>query len=160
MSKGSSSFWKFISCIALCLGVGLASHAYIDESLKTWYACLARPALTPPNIVFPIVWTLLYILMGLSLFLFWTTKKKKNARIAYVFFFIQLFMNFLWPISFFYLHNPLLALFVITLLIVFLGGTLFFFRQSNTLSAYLLIPYFVWTLFAFYLNYEFYRLNP
>lgn len=151
--------WKLFFSIGICLLVGFSSKAYMGQSLNTWYTTLVLPDLDLPDILFPIVWTILYILMGISLYFFWGTKKKRDATTALLLFFTQLFLNFLWPIAFFYLHSPILALFINAFLIVFVGLTIHYFFRTNRLSSYLLIPYLLWILFSFYLNYEIYLLN-
>lgn len=142
---------KFIPCLILCLGGGWLSGLFTQHGLKHWYAHLIKPYGTPPGIVFPIVWSILYTMMAIALTLFWTSKSKQK-RIAFVFFGTQLFLNFIWSYLFFYLENPGLALIDLTLLWVFLLLTIRAFFVHTKLGSYLLLPYFGWVTYAFYLN--------
>jgi translocator protein len=142
---------KLIVSIVLCLGVGAFSSYLTVSAIPTWYATLNKPFFNPPNFVFAPVWTTLYILMGISLYLLWIAKKKGKAK-AIKLFLIQLAFNFSWSIVFFGLHNILLAFVEIIALWIFIMLTI---RQSlliSKTSAYLLYPYVVWVSFALVLN--------
>ena len=123
-----------------------------------WYLSLIKPKFNPPGWVFGPVWTVLYILMGISLYLVWSTKNK-NKRIAFLIFGIQLFLNAFWSIAFFGLHNVLLSFIVIIFLLAAIIATMIYFYRINRFSAYLLLPYLLWVSFASILNFAILYLN-
>lgn len=118
----------------------------------TLYQTINRPKLAPPGYIFPIVWTVLYILMGLASYLIHRSDspKKETALIIYYF---QLFINFFWPIVFFNYQNFLLALAILIVLNILVVILIKLFYQIKPLSAYLLLPYLGWIIFALYLNF-------
>ncbi|MBI4059348.1 tryptophan-rich sensory protein [Candidatus Microgenomates bacterium] len=141
---------KLILSIGLCLGVGVLGGIFTTSAPPagglTWYASLNKPIFSPPNFVFAPVWTILYILMGISLYLVW---KKKAVPVI---FWVQLFLNFLWSLIFFGWHNPILALVDIVALWISIFLTIKAFNRVNKLAGNLLIPYLVWVSFASVLN--------
>lgn len=142
---------KLIVSIVLPLCIGFLGSALTFPSISTWYVTLNKPFFSPPNYVFGPVWTVLYILMGISLYLLWTAKKKEKNK-AIKLFLIQLVLNLFWSVIFFGLHNVQLAFFEIMALWIFI---LLAIRQSLLISkpaAYLLYPYIVWVSFASILN--------
>lgn len=121
------------------------------------YNTLNKPPLSPPGIVFPIVWTIIYILIGLSYYLY-----KKNAytnKTEEVIYYIQLFLNFTWTIIFFTLKLRFLAIIWTLALSISIYTLITLFLQKYKPSAYLLIPYLIWCLFATYLTVGTYLLN-
>lgn len=131
--------------------VGLIISGAID------YNTLQKPPLAPPSVLFPIVWTILYILMGVS---YGILKDKslvddKTQRIYY----LQLFVNLLWPIAFFTLEWRLFAFIWIILLDILVFTMIMEFYKKNKVSGLLQIPYLIWLLFATYLNLAVYLLN-
>lgn len=148
---------SLILSLLISLGVGGLS-ALITMGSMDIYKYLDKPFLAPPSIVFPIVWTILYIFMGISSYLIYESKdvNKQSALLIYG---LQLFVNFIWPIFFFVLSNRLFALFIIIILLVLIVVMMVKFYKINKLAAYLQIPYLIWVIFATYLNYGFYILN-
>lgn len=124
--------------------VGLIISGYMD------YNDMIKPPLSPPGIVFPIVWTILYILIGISYFL--ATKDNENNKELDQIYLLQLLVNFLWPIIFFILRMYFTAFLWIILLIILVGAMIKELLKVNKVSGYLQIPYFIWLLFATYLN--------
>ena len=124
-----------------------------------WYNELNKPFLSPPSQIFTPVWGFLYltILISLLLFSISVTVQKKTA--GYTYFVIQTILNLLWTPAFFGLKNIFLALVVVVLLDVFIFLTIKEFYGINKLSAILLIPYFLWCIFATYLTAGYYILN-
>ena len=108
--------------------------------------------------VFIIVWTILYILMGLSAYLV-DNSNEENIKGALVLYYVQLFVNLMWPVLFFGFKQILLALGLLGLLIILVVILIVKFYKINKVSAYLLIPYLAWLLFAFYLNLQIFLLN-
>ena len=145
-----------ITWIALCLVAGFIGSLF---SPGEWYQSLEKSSLTPPNIVFPIVWNSLFILMGISAWRIWE-KGSQGTRFALVLFIVQLSLNVMWSYLFFGLHRPDLALIEIVILwTAILLTAVAFFRIERT-AGVLLLPYIIWVSFAIYLNYSIYYLNP
>ena len=125
-----------------------------------WYAGLVKPALNPPSWVFGPVWTTLYALMGIAAFLVWKNGwEKKEVKKALGVFGIQLFLNAIWSIVFFGLHNPGWALVDIIALWLAIVWTMVVFYKISKPATYLLILYILWVSFASYLNYSIWVLN-
>lgn len=167
-----------ILSILICLAAGAFGSLFTVHAIPTWYAGLVKPALNPPNWVFGPVWTLLYILMGISLYLvwrndwrvrnslfvshrqawnqwsqrFWTGDLQKQNIIAI--FVIQLILNAAWSYIFFGLHQVGWALFELLALWCAVVYTIINFYRVSKTSAWLLLPYILWITFAIYLNYS------
>ena len=139
--------------IALVVGgiIGFIISGFID------YNELIKPPLAPPGYIFGIVWSILYILMGISYSILEINNNLdvKTKKIYY----IQLFINALWSIIFFVLKLRFISIAWIILLIIFIIQMIKLFYSQNKISAYLQIPYLIWTIFATYLNIGVYILN-
>lgn len=130
------------------------------RSINPWYQNLQKAPWTPPDWVFSPIWTLLYLMMALSVWLiYWTKSTKKLKSTSYALFFIQLFTNGLWSILFFGLHNPLWALIDLCLLIVLVTITTIYFYRIKPLAGLLFIPYILWLTYALSLNAAVWWLN-
>jgi len=124
-----------------------------------WYNELTKPLLSPPAWIFTPVWAILYIMITAS-FLFYLTKSTiYNKSGGYVWFVIQILLNIIWSPVFFVMKNIGLALLVIVLMDVSVFMTIKHFYRMSKVAAYLLVPYFIWILFATYLNIAFFVLN-
>ncbi len=158
--KEVKDWWKLIVAVILCLMVGYIGSFATTPAIPTWYATLNKPPFSPPNWLFAPVWTTLYILMGISLYLVWTkgTKIKKNKE-AINLFLIQLGLNFLWSFIFFGFKNPSLAFLELVALWVVLLITILRFLKISKTAGYLLIPYILWVSFATILNLSIVLLN-
>jgi translocator protein len=149
-----------IRAVAFCELVGFVSALFTTPAIAFWYTTLNKSSLTPPDWLFGPVWIVLYALMGIALSLVWNAGFNRPAvNKALGVFFVQLFLNFLWSILFFGLHNPALALADILLLNLSILWTIVLFYNINRTATYLLIPYLLWVLFATYLNYAIWMLN-
>lgn len=148
MSKKISIF-AFSIFVSLIAG-GIGSIATIPN-IPSWYAQLDKPPLLPPNELFGPVWTLLYILMGVSLALIILHKASEKKR-AYTWFGVQLALNTLWSIVFFGLHQTWIAAVIIVALIASIIMTMKKFRALAPAAFWLLVPYLTWVCFATYLN--------
>lgn len=137
--------------IVICFIVGVTASYFQSDSISSWYPTLIKPPLTPPNIMFPIAWTIIYLLMGLSIGFVLNTNNK-GKKISIVLFAVQLFFNFTWSIVFFYKQNPLIGFLNIVILDVLVINYIIKSRQINRVSSWLFIPYLLWLLFATYLN--------
>jgi tryptophan-rich sensory protein len=146
-------FPKLLISVIGCELVGLLGTPFTITAIPTWYAGLNKPFFAPPNWLFGPAWTLLYFLMGVSLFLIWKQGfKKAKAKTAAQFFFTQLLLNFVWSPVFFGLRAPLLGLCIIVAMWVAILLTIQKFYPLSKTVAYLLIPYLLWVSFATMLN--------
>ncbi len=144
---------QFVGFTLGCELVGILSTPFTLSAITDWYQYLQKPSFSPPNWVFGPVWTILYFLMGVSVFIIWNQKSQKSLkRTALVYFSLQLGLNFLWSLLFFGLRNPLLGLVDIVLLIIFILLTIKSFWKISPLAAGLLLPYLLWVSFATMLN--------
>ena len=151
---------KLIASIIICLMAGFIGSFFTADSVGTWYASLKKPDLAPPNWVFGPVWTTLYILMGVSLYIVWMKGLgKKEVRSAVYIFMAQLLLNTVWSLLFFGLRNPLYAFIEIIVLWLAIAATMIKFKRLSSTAALLLIPYILWVSFAAYLNYMIWQLN-
>ena len=150
------NYLKLVISIGVCLLVGFIAGMFTSTSIDTWYSTLTKPSFNPPNWVFGPAWTILYIMMGIALYLVWNAS---NNRIAVTFFVIQLALNFLWSFLFFALENPLIAFIEILLLLGMIILTAVQFYPVSRTAAFLLIPYILWVIFASVLNFRIYWLN-
>ena len=150
-----------VGSVILCVLVGAAGSVFTVTGPGSWYDLLTKPSFNPPNWIFGPVWTTLYILMGISLYLIlleW--KKGVDIRCAGGLFAVQLFLNFIWSYMFFGLQSPTYAFIVIALLWVAILATILTFLRISRIAAYLLVPYILWVSFASILNYSIMILNP
>lgn len=151
---------KCAFAIVLCETAGVFGTLFTMPSIPTWYATLTKPLLSPPNWVFGPVWTLLYALMGVSVFLVWENGiKNEKIQKAVSVFGAQLLLNTLWSVIFFGLHDPLGALVIIICLWLTIIWTMVEFVKYSKTAAALLFPYILWVTFASYLNYALVVLN-
>jgi tryptophan-rich sensory protein len=150
----------FISSIGLCLAMGALGSIFTAPAIQGWYGSLIKPSFNPPDWVFGPVWTLLYILMGIALYLVLIKGKdasgvKKGVQI----FLIQLMLNVAWSYLFFYLKSPFYAFLEILLLWAAIFLTMRQFKKLDIRAVWLLVPYILWVSFAAFLNYTIWRLN-
>ncbi|MBI2074209.1 MAG: tryptophan-rich sensory protein [Candidatus Levybacteria bacterium] len=145
---------QLILAIGVCLGAGVIGSLFTFSAIPTWYSTLNKPFFSPPNWIFGPVWTTLYILMGISLYLVQSSKLKVQSKKkqAVKLFFIQLGFNVLWSILFFGFKNPALAFVDIIALWVAIFLTMKSFYPISRSAFYLLLPYFIWVSFASILN--------
>lgn len=149
--------WKnLITCIAIPLAVGSLSALLTRNSMET-FASINKPALSPPGWLFPVVWTILYILMGIASYLVLTSGKPNTAALTV--YGIQLVFNFFWSIIFFNLELYLFAFIWLVLLWLLILITTLLFYQISKPAGYLMLPYLLWVTFAGYLNFSIYLLN-
>ena len=132
---------------------GLVTISFKDP----WYSQLVKSDFNPPDWIFAPVWTTLYLMMTLAIWLFWHSKNS-NLNTVYLYF-IHILFNTTWSIVFFGLHQILLALFVLIGLIIMIIILMLRFKRVNIVSYYLMIPYLLWCCFALFLNFNLLILN-
>lgn len=153
-TKTKFNLSKLILCILITEGAGIVGSIATASSVKSWYLTdLIKPSFNPPSWVFGPVWTLLFLLMGIALYLVWN--KKNNL----FWFWTQLILNILWSFLFFGLHSPTLAFYEIIILWLAILMTIIRFNQYHKTASKLLWPYLAWVSFASFLNYSIMVLN-
>ncbi len=151
--------YQLVGAVALSLGAGVIGSLATTPAIPTWYAALEKPFFNPPNWVFAPVWTTLYFLMGVSLYLIMQAKQSPRRVQTIRLFAAQLALNALWSLVFFGAKEPGAALLVIAILFAVLVELI---RQTAHLdrrAAWLLAPYLIWVSFASVLNLAIWRLN-
>lgn len=155
-----SNTLKLIIALAIPLIIGLSGGAFTAAEIPNWYAKLNKPSWQPPNWLFGPVWTTLYVLMGIALYLVWKSDVAQSIKqTAFILFAVQLTLNFFWSIVFFNQHQVGWAMAEIIVLWVFILFTIFSFSKINNTAAWLLVPYISWVSFASLLNYTIWKLN-
>jgi tryptophan-rich sensory protein len=154
-----SHFAKLIVALILPLSIGAFAGMFTSKAIPEWYATLNRPSFNPPNWLFGPVWTTLYLLMGISLYMIWKQEKSKVRNLAMLVFLIQLALNFAWSFIFFYFNKIGFAFAEIIILWVSIVLMIILFYRIKPLAAYINIPYLVWVSFASMLNLSYYLLN-
>lgn len=147
-----------LKSIALPLLVGILAGLLTRNSMET-FSVLNKPPLAPPAILFPIVWTILYILMGVSFYFIQNNSNRKNCPKADNLYYYQLIVNFLWPIFFFRLEWYLFSFLWLLLLWILVFLMIQCFSKISKLAGWLTIPYLLWLTFAGYLNFAILWLN-
>ena len=140
--------------VAIALVAGRIGSFATTPNIPTWYAGLEKPWFNPPNLVFPIVWTILFVLMGIAAWLAWRAPERRagdraRAMAAYL---VQLVVNVGWSFAFFGAQSPLAGLVVVVLLFAAVAVTIVTFRRLSRVAALLLAPYLAWVGFATLLN--------
>ena len=145
--------------LAICLGVAQLGSLFTRPEIPNWYASLAKPAWNPPNWVFPVVWTTLYVMMAVAAWLVWKAAGFAGARPALSLFAFQLALNVVWSALFFRMHQPGWAFVEILVLWALILATVVAFWQVRQAAAWLMVPYLAWVAFAACLNFTIWRLN-
>ncbi len=152
--------WTAVTVPAmLALGFGVAQLSPTGSENR-WYSALNKPAYNPPDWVFPVAWSLLYVILGIALAMILNARGARLRTPALIVFFGQLVLNLAWSPLFFGLHQVVVALVLVGLMFGVTILMTILFSQVRGLAAVLLVPYLVWLLFAAYLNYEILALNP
>ena len=146
-----SGYKQLLPWIVICLATGLVAGFLQSDALQTWYPLLHKSPLTPPGWAFFAVWTVLYIMMGISIGLARREKHRNRALLTAVFI-AQLAVNFLWCMGFFVMRSPGSGLFLIIILLLLLLLYTWKVWPLRRASACLFIPYILWVTFAIYLN--------
>ena len=153
-SKGYSSLFVIVAATFLItFPAGLVTRAALDP----WYYNLVKTAFNPPNWIFGPVWTLLYVMMSVAVWLAY--KKSKHSNKILAIYFIHLLINASWSYVFFYYKQIFLASFIISIIIFFILYLMVLYSKYSKPSVLLMLPYFAWSTFALYLNSTIYILN-
>ena len=152
--------WKIYAFwIALSEVVGIIAGLLIRNGVEIYGLTVNKPPLSPPDWVFPVVWTILYALMGISAARVWLAEDSQEKSRSISLFIAQLAVNFFWPLFFFNLQAYGFASLWLILLWVLVFLLIFNTRRVDMLASWLLIPYLIWLTFAIYLNFGVYLLN-
>lgn len=150
---------ELLKSIALPLLIGIFAGLLTRNSMEA-FSALNKPPLAPPAFLFPIVWTILYILMGISFYFIQTNNaKKQNCEKANSLYYYQLIVNFLWPIFFFRLKWYFFSFLWLLLLWILVFLMIQCFSKISKIASWLNIPYLLWLTFAGYLNFAIWWLN-
>jgi len=150
---------KLVVSLLICQVAGGIGSVFTAKSVSSWFLTLNKPSFNPPGWIFGPVWTILFLLMGYSLYLVWSKSNEPEAKKALIFFSLQLVLNIAWSFCFFYLQNPLVAFIEIIILWLAILLTIIYFYKVSKVAAYFLIPYIAWVSFAAFLNFMLFYLN-
>jgi tryptophan-rich sensory protein len=145
--------------VAACLLIGVAGGIATGSSVTTWYVGLSKPSWNPPDWVFGPVWTVLYVMMGVSVWLVWRRRHEAETRVGMVLFGLQLILNAAWSAIFFGMQQPGWAAAEVVALWLSIMATIVAFARISKPAAWLLVPYLAWVSFASVLNFTIWRMN-
>jgi tryptophan-rich sensory protein len=150
---------QLLGCILGCLSIGSLGAIATASGVNSWYITINKPSFNPPNYLFGPVWTLLYLLMGVSIYLILQSPKNLKRNKAVIIFCLQLFLNLLW--SFIFFKFQLLGIAFIEILMIWLSiiAMMMSFKSIHKTAAYLQLPYLLWVSFASVLNGSIWYLN-
>ncbi len=156
-----NTYLKLFISILIPLLIGGSAGFFTTSGVKGWYALANKPSFNPPNWIFAPVWTALYILMGIALYLVWKSTNTTLAvkQTALILFVVQLTLNFFWSILFFKFQLTGWAFVEIIAMWVAILFTIPWFGKISSTAAWLLVPYICWVSFASVLNYSIWKLN-
>ena len=152
-----NKFLTFILFLAITFSASLIGGLATVTFKEPWYSLLNKPTFNPPDWIFGPVWTSLYVMMTVSIWLYWHTKNR-DMNTVYIYF-IHLVFNTTWSIVFFVFHNIELALLNLIVILIFIAILTFKYKKINNLSFYLMIPYLLWSCYALILNFTLVLLN-
>lgn len=152
MKKIKINIAVLVACLVIVYFVAFLGSIFTSGNTNSEWYLQHKPSITPPNWVFPVVWTLLFFLIGLSLYFAWTSKKADKPKIIIVFT-INFMLNIFWSILYFSLKNPRASFIEIIFLWLSILSMVIVTFKIEKKSAYLLLPYLIWVLFAGVLNY-------
>lgn len=152
MNAKNKSYLSLIIWIIGLIAVGSVSGLFTKPEIKGWYATIERSSLTPPNYIFPIAWTILYGMIGAAGWNIWTHPSTSNHKVVKTLFLGQLLLNWSWTPIFFHYHLTGTALLILGALDMVVATLIWQTHEKIKAAALLLLPYFLWILFATYLN--------
>jgi translocator protein len=152
--------WVLV-CVPACLLLGFLSGQLADSGPRNpWFATLIKPDVYPAPGLFGIVWSILYVLMGIALAMVITARGAELRRVAIAVFGVQFALNLSWSPVFFGMHRMETALYILGAMVIAVMVTIALFLQIRKVAALLMFPLLLWVMFATYLNWGFYTLNP
>ena len=151
-------YLPFIISVSISLGIGCLS-AFLTRKSMSIYSEINRPMLSPPSWLFPIVWTVLFVLMGIAAAKIWCSNGREIDS-SLIFYGFQLVFNFCWSLIFFNFRAFGFAFFWLVGLLVLIGITMIKFYRIDKTAGWIMLPYFAWVSFAGYLNFAIWRMNP
>jgi benzodiazapine receptor len=143
---------EMIGWILIFQLIGYVLGTITQVNIATWYHTLHKSTLTPPAIVFPIVWSILYAMIAMSGWSLWQHRQRPNAKMALAFYSVQMMLNWAWSPLFFNFHLIALSFYCIILMAFLTLITILLTKNNFKFSCIMLIPYFLWLIFASYLN--------
>ena len=151
---------KLLIAMLIPLLVGGTAGFFTASGVDGWYALANKPWFNPPNWIFMPVWTMLYLMMGIAMYLVWKTKADKSTKqTAIILFAVQLTLNYFWSLIFFKMHQPGWAFAEIIVMWLMILLTIIWFGKILAAAAWLLVPYICWVSFASVLNYAIWQMN-
>ncbi len=151
--------WSLIVWIFLFELMGYLLGRITQDNIGTWYQSLHKSSLTPPAIVFPIAWSILYAMIAISGWALWQHRQTSKAKIALVFYSAQMILNWSWSLLFFNAHLIALSFYCIVLIALLTLITIIITKNQFKFSSIMLVPYFIWLIFASFLNGVIWMLN-
>ena len=152
-----NKFFTFILFFIITYSASLIGGLATINFKEPWYSLIIRPSFSPPDWVFAPVWTTLYFMMTLSVWLFWHSTNR-DMKTVYIYF-IHIIVNTTWSITFFVFHQIAISILVLIILITLIIILIKNFKRVNLISSYLMIPYLLWCCYALFLNFNLYTLN-
>jgi len=150
-------YFSFLFFLIFAFGASAWGGFVTSIYKEPWYSTLVKPSFNPPDYVFPSIWIFLYVSMAFAIWLIWINPKK-SEKVIYIYF-IHLLVNASWSLVFFALHQIFLALVVILIILFLVLWLIKLYYPINKFSAFIMMPYVVWLLFAFVLNLNILLLN-
>lgn len=151
---------KLVVSVLFTVGIGSLGGLFTMSEIQGWYAGLQKPSFNPPNWLFGPVWSMLYLLMGISFYLIWKQPVSTVRNVGLTLFVIQFILNFFWSILFFNQHLIAAALLEMVFMWIFILLTMIWFAKLSPTAAWLLLPYLCWVSFATVLTAAIWKLNP
>lgn len=151
---------KLVVSVLFTVGIGSLGGIFTISEIPGWYAGLQKPSFNPPNWIFGPVWSMLYLLMGISFYLVWKQPVSTVRNVGLTLFVIQFIFNFFWSILFFNQHLIAAALLEMVFLWIFILLTMIWFAKLSPTASWLLLPYLGWVSFATVLTAAIWKLNP
>ena len=152
----------YLVSVLIAMGVGALAAYFTSDGMRSLYATILVPPLAPPAAAFPLVWTLLYALMGVSAAMIWRERNPENRatrKCALGIYALSLFVNFSWCFIFFGFRSFGFAFAWLLFLLILILKTIVEYKKINSVAAYLQIPYFIWVCFAGYLTCAIWLMN-
>ncbi len=159
MKPGNKSYIFLLVWILVLIAIGSVIGSLTKPEMSTWYSLLNRSSLTPPNYVFPVVWTILYGVTGVCGWLIWNAPLFPQLKTTKSLYAIQLFLNWSWTPLFFQYHLAGLSLIVLGAMDIMVGAIIWLSYRKIRLVSLLMTPYLLWLLFASYLNFYLWQYN-